>query len=473
MLRRFGFLVVSIAVGCASESTAVPDREDSGTTEDAPSTTDGGVEADAKPGETPTTDAPAGDADPCASSKVGCDSTRGFHPRIRAYFDAHGGKAQLGDVADNGGGVWVHPWGAGRTQDFAGGSGGPVVVAESDSTAAWAKSAYGVRGAIRDRWLALGGGPVFGFPIEDEHAGPGGAVQTFEKGCIGPDGTGGYDARSACDAPGDLSATLDKIGTMATGFAAGTQAALGVEWLPTGERWAFHGDEPHVSASSMKLVWAMAALAKNSIATVTTPALPTFKDSNNSTAGQLIDLAGGADAVNVFTRDGLGIPVDQLSLCHWNFDATRDGSATCSGAMSGNNFFTPNSALSVLVHAWKRDVVAGDKGAKLLEWATLSPRTGYGGWLGTQLPPDAQKTMHHKAGWLPPGCCSSDSAYNNMNEIGIVHTPRGAYAITLMFAHAPDYWGAQQKALEWSSCVVFHALARDVADPFAAGCATP
>jgi hypothetical protein len=57
-----------------------------------------------------------------------------------------------------------------------------------------------------------------------------------------------------------------------------------------------------------------------------------------------------------------------------------------------------------------------------------------------------------------------------MNDIAIVHTPRGPYAIALMFAHAPDYWGAQQHALEWASCVVYHALSKDVPDPFSAGC---
>lgn len=457
------------ATACSSSiGDATPDdgggetapSDDARTGSDSGSTTDAG-------------DAPSdaiGDAtDPCSVSLVGCDAAHLFFAKIRAYYDAHGGKAQLGDVHDNGGSVYVHVWGAGKVQDFDGGALGPTILALSDSTADWAKSAYAVRGAIRDAYLAAGGGPAVGFPMEDEHPGPGGQVQKFEKGCIGFDGHA-YAVLSACDAVGDMNATIAKIGTDATSFAWGTQVAIAVEWLPTGDRWAFNGDQRHVSASSMKFVWAMAALSKNDIPTVTTPALPTFEKSDNSAAGQLIDLAGGPNAVNDFTSKMLKIPVDQLSLCHWSVDKTRDGTATCSLAMGGDNFFTPSSVLDFLRHAWKRDVVAGDKGDTLLHWATLSPRSGSGGWMGTQLPADPQSTMHHKAGWLPPGCCRSDSSYNNMNEIAIVHTPRGPYSVALLFAHATDYWGAQEHALEWASCVVYHAMSKDVADPFSAGC---
>ena len=405
---------------------------------------------------------------PPACGILACDAAKTFYAPILEAYDRLGGAAQLGAPHDNGGTEYVHDWGAGKVQDFDGGAFGPSTIAlETGKAKAWA-----VHGKIRDAWLRLGGAPGFGYPIEDEHAGPGGQVQRFAKGCIAPDGTGGDDGFTTCDPPPDLTPILKKIGDDAKTFAPGTQDAIGVLWLPTGARFSYAGDERHVSASSMKFVWAMAALDKNAIATVDTPALPTFKDSNNSTAGQLIDLAGGAVAVNDFTSKRLGIPVTALSLCHWNFDTTRNGT-NCSSAMGGDNFFTPNSVLDFLSHAWKRDVVTGAKGDKLLEYATLSPRTGYGGWLGTQLPAAAQKTMNHKAGWLPPGCCSSDATYNNMNDIAIVRTPKGAYAIALLFAHAPDYWGAQQKSLEWASCVVYHALAVDVADPFSAGCTHP
>ena len=434
----------------------------------------GGDETTPHDDTSPASDAPRDatpdvDANPCVGSNVGCDAYGGFYAEIRSYYDAHGGKAQLGDPHDDGGTIFVHAFGAGHVQDFAGGALGPVVLAQSSGGAAWTKSAYAVKGGIRDAWLAAGGAPEVGYPVEDEHAGPGGTVQTFEKGCIGNDGHA-FALLSTCEPPGDLSATITKIGDDATSYASGTQAAIGVEWLPTGDRWSYAGDQRHVSASSMKFVWAMAALAKNDVATVKVPALPVFENSDNSAAGTLIDLAGGPDAVNDFTASTLGIPIDQLSLCHWNFDKPRDGSATCSDAMGGDNFFTPNSVLDFLVHAWKRDVVSGDEGDTLLSWATLSPRSGYGGWVGTQLPPDAQTSMHHKAGWLPPGCCSSDATYNDMNDVAIVHTPRGPYAVALMFAHAPDYWGAQQHALEWASCVVYHAVSKDVPDPFSAGC---
>jgi len=463
-MRRFAPLLV-LAIGCSSSTDETQPDEDTGTTSET-SYADTNV-ADSIAPDT------VGEAPP-ACGILACDDLKTFHPKIYDAFVRNGGAPKVGDPSDLGGGVYVHAWGAGKVQDFKGGSLASVTIAEADATADWSKNAYAVYGGIRDAWLLLGGGPTFGHPMEDQHAGPGGQVQNFEKGCIGPDGSGGYDGFTACEAPVDMTPVLASIGATIKASSPGTNTAMGVEWLPTGERFAFYGDERHVSASSVKFIWAMAALNKNPIATVETPALPTFKDSNNSTAGQLIDLAGGANAINDFTSKTLGIPITSLSLCHWNYDKTRNAT-NCSTAMGGDNFFTPNAALSFLEHAWKRDPIGVDKGAKLLEWAKLSPRSGYGGWVGTQLPSAAKAGMHQKGGWLPPGCCGSDATYNNMNEIAIIHTPRGPYAVAILLDHGTDYWGKQTKAMEWASCVIYHAMAKDSpgGDPFKAGCTAP
>jgi beta-lactamase class A len=399
---------------------------------------------------------------------IACDADGQFYPAIFAAYGRFT-PAGAGQPADAGSGTYVYRSGAARMQDFSGGTLGPLVIVLADAAA----SAWGVHGPILEAWRASGGpsGPA-GLPLEDEHAGPGGQVQQFSHACIAPDGTGAWSALAACVAPPNLTPVLARINTTAVAASPKTNAAIAVEWLPTGDRWNLNGNEAHVSASSAKFAWAMAAVHAKPPAQVEADALPTFMASDNSAAGRLIDLAGGADAVNTFTSTVLGIPSSAFWLCSWDYDKTRQAS-TCPSPVSGNNFFTPFGCVAFLESVWKGKGVTADARQKLLEWSTLSPRSGYGGWIGTQLPPAVSQAMHHKAGWLPPGSTSSAAAYATMNEQGIVSTPRGAYAVALLFAHGDDYYGTQQHGLEWASCVIYHALALDVADPFNAGCTAP
>jgi hypothetical protein len=250
-----------------------------------------------------------------------------------------------------------------------------------------------------------------------------------------------------------------------------------VEWLPTGQKWSFKGDVPHISASSAKFIWAAAALrAGHTPAELEKCADPTFVYSCNNTAGSLIDAAGGVAAVNKFTADVVGNSKDAMTLCAWSSDVKRVdaacGTAICPlyAQACGGNYFTASAAVRFLEKAWKGDLLPPDKTAALMRWATMSPRSGFAGWIGTQLPPEVRKTINHKPGAIAPGCCGiADPAFSYNNEIAIVHSPRGDYAVALMLAHAQS-WCQEIATLEWGSCVVYHALVRDVPDPFAAGC---
>jgi beta-lactamase class A len=446
------FAWVLLCLGCSSGTLGEPGgADDTGT----PTTDDTGMSIDDAATDTGTVSGDTGPVGMCGV--IACDDMKKHYPRIQAAYDRAGGEPKIGKPKDNGGGMYVHAWGAGRVQDFD----LNVTLAESDSTEDWASTGYAVKAGIRDAWLAAGGGPMFGYPIEDEHAGPGGQVQNFEKGCIGPDGSGAHAAYQTCADPPDLTPTLDAIQAKAAMSSAGTDFGIAVIWLPTGTRWGSKADTPRTSASSAKWFWAMAALNKADIATVQTPAIPTFRDSNNSTAGQLIDIAGGANAVNDFTSKTLGIPITEISLCGWSYDKNRKAT-NCSSAGGGDNFFTPNGAATFLQKSWQRAVIGKAKGDKLLEWATLSPRSGYGGWVGTKLPGDVQTNLRHKAGWLPTGCCSAGYP-PHYNDIAIINTPRGPYAVVLSMKGGTD--ANMTKTMEWSSCVIWHALARDVSDP--------
>jgi beta-lactamase class A len=155
----------------------------------------------------------------------------------------------------------------------------------------------------------------------------------------------------------------------------------------------------------------------------------------------------------------------ESGFCHWNYGKTRDA-ANCSSRMGGDNFFTANDAALFMTQVWDRSLLGEKSSAQLLQWMTLSPRSGYGGWLGTQLPAAARPTMHHKAGWLPPDAVPG---YSNSNEIGVVEIPGGrAYAVALLLSGGSDYNNKQLPTLEYASCAVYHGVARDLADPFGA-----
>jgi hypothetical protein len=71
------------------------------------------------------------------------------------------------------------------------------------------------------------------------------------------------------------------------------------------------------------------------------------------------------------------------------------------------------------------------------------------------LPADASPDRRRSAGYPP-----------HHNEIAIVHTPRGPYAVVLSMKGGTD--SKMTKTMEWSSCVLYHALAKDTADPLTA-----
>ena len=104
---------------------------------------------------------------------------------IGACWSRNGGVASAGVPFDNGGGAAVHRWGIGEVQDFRGGAFGSNVCMHHDGAA----DGWMVRGAIREAYLATGGGEGWlGYPLEDEHGAAGGPLQRFEAGFITVDG---------------------------------------------------------------------------------------------------------------------------------------------------------------------------------------------------------------------------------------------------------------------------------------------
>ncbi len=202
-------------------------------------------------------------------------------------------------------------------------------------------------------------------------------------------------------------------------------------------------------------MWVSAALTKVGISPVKQYAGPIFKNSDNIATGRVIDLIG-PDYVNIFYLNLAGM--NNSGFCHWNTEGKTRIASNCPHGMGDDNYFTSDDAVNFLERVESKKVLPGATGDALREWMTWSPRSGYGGWLGTLLPAQAQKTMQHKAGWIPP----SNEIYNTCNEIGYINANGARYAIGLLTRRGNDYWNKQVPYLQYVSCMIYNAIAGEM-----------
>ncbi len=263
-----------------------------------------------------------------------------------------------------------------------------------------------------------------------------------------------------------LGTVLAKLGPECGAFSPGTTCGIAVRDLTAGVVASFRGDAPYVSASSVKAMWVAAALYDRSVADVTPFADPIFRSSDNSASGKVIDLLASPARVNTFMWNDATLA--SSGFCHWSYDKPRDA-ANCPNRMGGDNFFTASDAALFLARVHDRSLLGKERTQALESWMLLSPRSGYGGWLGTQIPAAARATLRHKAGWLPP---SAVPGYSTSNDIGLVDAANGhTYAVALLMSGGTSYDAKQLPVMEYASCVVFRAVSGE-ADAFG-GCSHP
>lgn len=262
------------------------------------------------------------------------------------------------------------------------------------------------------------------------------------------------------DPNASLSDAVASLGADVSSRSPGTILSIAVQNLVTGEHAEFDGDRQVISASSAKAIWVAAALDAKGIDPVTPYAGPIFRNSDNSASGKVIDLIGPA-AENVFYQKA---GMTKSGFKAWNFDKRRVASNAPDALGTGDNYFTANDVVTFLTALDQGKLLGDEEREQLLDWMLLSPRSsseGAGGWLGTRLPAAARKQMHHKAGWLPPDCCSDRA----LNEIGIIEGPDDTrYAVAILAHGADDYWNRQVPMLERASCVIYRAVTRDPVD---------
>lgn len=256
--------------------------------------------------------------------------------------------------------------------------------------------------------------------------------------------------------PGSVEEVVDTLGREASRRSPGTDLALAVMDLTTNEYAGWEDAVPHVSASSAKAIWVAAAVERAGVARVAPIAEPIFARSDNELSGTAIDLAGGIDAVNEFYWRN---DMPDSAVTQWY--ATRI-SRTSPRRMGSDNYFTARDAVAFLARLDRGQILDEAATEAVRGWMTLSPRSGFGGSLGTLLPERARATMMHKSGWLPPGCCGDDATYNSLTEIGVIAVPGGhRYAVAILARRGTDYYGAQARLVEHASCAIYRAVSKD------------
>lgn len=267
--------------------------------------------------------------------------------------------------------------------------------------------------------------------------------------------------KGSADCPNDASFQnrIAELGASCGSIAPGVKCSIAVHDFDANVHAGHEQTVPFVSASAAKPFWVAAALFDTRIDAVQPYAQAIFAQSDNIATGHVLDLLSWPDRVNTFLWQD--VQVADIGFCSWNYGGTRNAT-NCPNVMGSDNFLTTSDSVRFLGKLWDRSLLGETKTKALLDWMKLSPRQGYGGWLGTQLPATARTTMYHKAGWRPPNAIPG---YSNANEIGIVSVPGGhTYAVAFALSGAPSqaaYDNQELPLLEYLSCGVYHAVAGD------------
>lgn len=263
-----------------------------------------------------------------------------------------------------------------------------------------------------------------------------------------------------CASASPLQDAIQQLGLSCSTLTPGIDCSISVRDLTTNARAGFADQKLFVSASSAKVFWTAAALFDVGINAVMPYATPIFRDSDNVATTHVIELLSSSERVNTFLWQDA--EVADIAFCDWG---GAHAAENCPHLVGIDNYFSTGDAVAFLASLWDHSLLGLEKSTTLLDWMKLSPREGYGGWIGTQLPAAARATMHHKAGWLPP---EEEPGYSNANEIGIVEIPNGhtyAVAFALNGASSQDAYETKElPLLEYLSCGVYHAVAGDSAE---------
>ena len=220
--------------------------------------------------------------------------------------------------------------------------------------------------------------------------------------------------------------------------------------------------ESRISASAVKPLWAAAALEAAGVEAVRPLAYDALILSDNLAGGRLIDVAGGVDAVNNWTRNVARLPYTRLEA--WRFqDPNRVAGDFRPENPLGNRTSMAELAL-FFVRLYKGELLDPDESAALQQWLldtshTLNSPRDLDGVLLDRLPPQVAESSLHKAGWLRPNCCPAE--YRQMIDSGVIVLPDGSwFALAIMSARG-EFYDLTNQWVSLAACRIYAFVAED------------
>lgn len=236
---------------------------------------------------------------------------------------------------------------------------------------------------------------------------------------------------------------------------------------PAGNPQGINENEGFVSASAAKPYWMASVIAAEGREAVEPYASAILCLSDNAAAAAVID-ATGIDPINEFLHD----TADMRStfLLSWNFGSSPPASEQwMSQGRRGFNTTTAGDGAAFYARLYSGDLLTPEDTEAMLGWMAESSDCGreFTKPLASRLPEEAQ--VWRKSGWLPPSCCTVETA--TLNDFGIVRSMGDAddtaYAIAIATSGgAVSYTSYLQQSnfMAYSSCRIYVAITSEPLD---------
>ena len=178
-------------------------------------------------------------------------------------------------------------------------------------------------------------------------------------------------------------------------------------------------NEGFVSASAAKPFWMVSTIAAEGIAAAEPYASAILCLSDNAATAAVID-ATGIDPVNEFLHNTAGM--SNTFLLSWSFGSSPPASEQWMRlGRRAFNTTTARDGAAFYKGFYSGELLDAESTEAMLGWMAESSDCGqeFTKPLASRLPDNTR--IWHKSGWLPPSCCSVETA--TLNDFGIVRAP--------------------------------------------------
>ena len=236
---------------------------------------------------------------------------------------------------------------------------------------------------------------------------------------------------------------------------------------PAGNPQGINENEGFVSASAAKPYWMASVIAAEGLEAVEPHASAILCLSDNAAAAAVID-ATGIDPINEFLHDTAGM--NGTFLLSWSFGSSPPASEQwMSQGRRGFNTTTAGDGAVFYARLYSGDLLPPEDTDAMLGWMAESSGCGreFTKPLASRLPEGAQ--VWRKSGWLPPSCCTVETA--TLNDFGIVRSTGDAddtaYAIAIATSGGAvsfDSYIQQSNFMAYASCRIYVAITSEPLD---------